>query len=51
MEGGLVGKIKISNIENSEELFDYLYGVSESFASYMKMTLNTTKLKILLNLI
>lgn len=35
MEGGLVGKIKISNIENSEELFDYLYGVSESFASML----------------
>ena len=32
MEGGLVGKIKISNIENSEELFDYLCDVSDSFA-------------------
>lgn len=35
MEGGLVGKIKISNIENSEELFDYLCDVSESFASML----------------
>ena len=32
MEGGLLGKIKISNIENSEELFDYLCDVSDSFA-------------------
>lgn len=35
MEGGLVGKIKISNIENSEELFDYLCDVSDSFAGML----------------
>lgn len=35
MEGGLVGKIKISNIENSEELFDYLCDVSDSFAEML----------------
>ena len=35
MEGGLVGKIKIGNIENSEELFDYLCDVSDSFAGML----------------
>ena len=35
MEGGLVGKIKIGNIENSEELFDYLCDVSDSFAEML----------------
>ena len=31
MEGWLEGKIKISNIENSEEFFDYLFGASYLF--------------------
>lgn len=52
MEGGLLGKIKISNMKIQKNFLTIcVMLVIHSLECWMKMTLNTIKLKILLSFI